>query len=233
MAESIKNTFRKLEHSEGTIGKLITDDSLYKKAENSLDSIEQFLGASTKIRTFLGFETKSYSESGYSISKAYARIQPRDNKFFQVGVAMLGMNHEERLDYEDKMEKGEDDVIMKPDVQLGYGFYDNRLTARIGVFEGRAGAGMDYQLFVPPVNHDIRLTMEMRQAYSDWEDEDLDERTDQPLVRAELSTRLWNNLSLYAGANRLFDDPEPYYGIGFEYEDEDLRYLVSLMGLSR
>jgi phospholipid/cholesterol/gamma-HCH transport system substrate-binding protein len=233
MAESIKNTFKRIERGEGTIGRLVTDDTLIKKAESTVDSLEQFLGASTKIRTFLGFEIKSFGESGYSLSKAYARIAPREGKFFQAGVAMFNLDHEGPLDFKDKLEKGEDDIIIKPDVQLGYGFYDNRLTARIGFIEGKIGGGLDYLLYVPPLNHDFKLTLEMREAYSDVDDEGLNERVDPPLVRAQVSTELWNNLRLYAGANRLTDDPEFFGGVGFEYEDEDLRYLVSLMGASR
>ncbi len=233
MAESIKNTFKRIERGDGTVGKLVTDDTLYKKAENTFESLEQFPGASTKIRTFLGFETKFFGESGYSLSKVYARIVPREGKFFQAGVAMFNLDKDGPLDFEDKLEKGEDDIIIKPDVQLGYGFYDNRLTARIGFLEGRIGGGLDYLLYVPPLNHDLKLSLEVREAYTDVKDEDLNERVDQPLVRAQVSTELWNNLRLYAGANRITDGPEFFGGVGFEYEDEDLRYLVSLMGVGR
>jgi hypothetical protein len=150
-----------------------------------------------------------------------------------LGGAAFSLDDDSPIQYEDQMEKGEDQVILRPDIQLGYRFMDNHLTARVGLFEGQIGAGVDYEFFFPALGRNLRLTLEARQAYDDWVDQDIDERTRQPLIRAEVSAKIWKYLRLHLGASRLTDEPEFFAGITFEYEDPDIRYLLGMQGLVR
>jgi len=74
--------------------------------------------------------------------------------------------------------------------------------------------------------------------------EDLDERIDGPVLRLFVKTPLWtrkeswvelllSTVRLYGGVNRIGEDPEFLVGLGLEWPDEDLRTLVSLIGLAR
>jgi hypothetical protein len=80
--------------------------------------------------------------------------------------------------------------------------------------------------------HDLKFSLEIRDAYNDLDRDDLDENIDGAMVRAYARARLWDHVLIDAGMNNIGDDPEFYGTIGFEYRDKDLLSLVALLGLS-
>jgi len=86
-------------------------------------------------------------------------------------------------------------------------------------------------------------SFDIRAPYQDVADEDIDENIHGPMTRAYLTAPLWSpdgdawwKQVLYAfkataGWSRLQDNPEFFAGFGFEFEDKDIRTLVTLLGL--
>lgn len=238
---ALKNILKKIESGEGSVGKLIQDDKLYKKAEETITDVNKIFGKASQVKFYLGGDYKKYVSSETDVARIYAKVWPSEDKYFLIGGSIFSLDPDGDVDYEDKA-KGDDETIVRGDIQLAYRvpwILEKRLMARAGLLEGKPGGALDLEwsefgLF----NHPVLFTLEGRDAYNDVDDEDMDENIDGPMIRASASTALaregfFKNFRLYAGASRLGDDPEFFAGAGFEYEDEDLKTFISLMGLSR
>jgi phospholipid/cholesterol/gamma-HCH transport system substrate-binding protein len=247
-SESLKQVTGKLESGEGSIGKLLQDDELYEKARRTLDDMDRTLGRAARSIVEVVVDSKSYNESEMTITKLGIRISPDEDKYFFIGAAFLDMHGNGDVLFEDRVDDDSSTTEIKGEVQIGYRvpwFFDRRITVRGGLIEGRPGAGMDVRwddwLIV---NHPVFFSVEARDAYNDLDEDDIDEEIDGAMVRAFVRTPLWtrkanwfemliSNIRLFGGVNRIGEDPEAVVGLGYEWTDQDIRTLVSLVGIAR
>lgn len=232
-ASSLKNVLGGLERGEGTAGKLLKEEDLYNRATESLESLDETLGRAARTRLFLGVDHAAFGQTDASFSRVYLRLEPRHDRFFHVGAAWQSLDADSRrIQFEDQVRKGDNQSFVRPEVLLGYRFWEDRLTLRAGILEGRAGGGLEARVGVPWIDQEVTFGVEARDAYNSVDDEDIDE--DAALItRAYVGTRFLKYFSARAGVNRLGNDPEFFLGISFEYEDEDLRSLIGVLGLTR
>jgi phospholipid/cholesterol/gamma-HCH transport system substrate-binding protein len=247
-SESIRSITEKLQNGEGSVGKLLQDDELYEKAKQTLDDIDKVFAKAARAIVEVAGDSKLYDDSGTHISKLGIRITPSEDKFIYVGAAFLSLDKEGEILFKNLVEDNESDTEIKGEVQVGYRvpwFLDRRLAVRGGLIEGKPGGAVellweDWPLFT----HPIQLVFEFRDAYNDLDDEDIDEGLDGPLLRFYAKTPIWtrrdnwlelllSTLRLYVGVSRIGEDPEGMIGIGLEWPDDDIRTLVSFVGLSR
>ncbi|MBI5369055.1 MAG: MCE family protein, partial [Planctomycetes bacterium] len=227
---NLNKVTRRLDRGEGTAGRMLQDDGLYKKADEALTSLNRTLGTFGSTKLFVDVEDKYYPDSMMNIAKAHITVFPRENKFLKIGAAIMSVDGESDLTTENNQfgeEKSES--FTKLDIQLGYKFLDNRLTLRGGMIEGKPGAGIDYDWEVPGLDHDVRLTFEGRGSYNHVDSQDLDEHINGPLYRMEASTKVLRFFRPYLGASRLGNDAEFFGGVTFEYEDRDIASLIALL----
>ena len=215
--KTIKKIVKKIDRGEGTVGKLIYDEELYNDARKTMKSAKaasedakDVLGKMKGIKTWLGIESVYSLREGAFRNKGYIRIEPSEDKYYLVGASKLGTGNskEERREIE-------------YDVQLALKFFDNNLTVRGGLINSGAGLGADYML---PDKKTV-ITVEGHSAvYSS-----------SFFLRTNLSYRIWEDKSYYivAGAEDILDRPSFIAGIKIEYNDQDLKYLVGLMGAAR
>ena len=232
---------------KGTIGKLLQDETLYKKGEAVLDSADQILGRASRSRVTVGGDYREFGDSETSTTKLFLRLQPDDTKFFQGGVAFMGLRAAgETIVFEDQIEENDDQLKAVAELFAYYKipwFGDNHLAIRAGLMEGKPGGGLDVDFKLG--DWPVTTAFEIRDAYGHVEDEDIDENVRGPMTRAFVKAPLWApdgdewwKLVLHAvkvtvGASRLQDDPEIFVGFGGELEDKDLRTLVVLLGLGQ
>lgn len=231
-ANSIKTVSKKVDQGSGTVGRLVNEDELYTKAEKSLEGINKLTGAAGQLKTFLGVESNYFTESKYSMHKGYIRVHPNKSRYLQVGASIFRLQHgTSNVTFEESVDNQDDQLLIKPDVMLGYKFFDNRMTGRIGMLEGKVGAGLDYETTFPYLDNPLKLRLEARSSYDDVDDDDLNEHIDGPLVRFQTQTKFAKYFTANAGVSRMTDDPELYVGLNFEYEDQEIRDFFSLLGL--
>ncbi len=229
-SKSIRDVSGKVNRGEGTLGKLVNNDELYTRAEESLSGIESLTGAVKKTHTFVGVENRQYLDSKYGISKAYLKIFPREDKFLKAGVALISLDHPDTtLPFKKSQNSSSDDTLTEAEMQIGGKFFDRKLTIRGGLIEGKMGGGIDYDL---SPGFPLKFSVEGRQPFDSVEDDKLDEQVDGMLWRAGLETEFLQFGRLHAGVNRIGNDEEYYIGLGLEYEDQDIRNFISLLGLA-
>jgi len=246
-SEDLKQIIGKIAKGEGTLGKLVMQDELYNKGEKALDSVDSVLGRASRSRVIVGGDYREFGDSETTITKLYLRLQPDDTKFFQGGVAFMGLFADgPTIVFEDQIEEGDDQLKAVGELFAYYKipwFFDNHVAIRGGLIEGKPGGGLDVDFKLG--DWPVTAAFEIRDAYGHVEDEDIDENVRGPMTRALLKAPLWapngdawwklvlHSVKVTAGASRLQDDPEFFLGFGGELEDKDLRTLVVLLGLGQ
>ena len=215
--KTIKKIVKKIDKGEGTVGKLIYDEELYAEAKKTMKSAKaasedakNLLGKMGEIKTWLGSESVYSFREGACRNKGYIRIEPAEDKYYLIGASKLGTSNSKEKRYK-----------IEYDVQLALKFFDNNLTVRGGLINSGAGLGADYTL----QDKKTCITVEGHSSvYSS------------PFfLRTNLSYRIWEDKSCYivAGAEDILDRPSFIAGVKIEYNDQDLKYLVGMMGIAK
>jgi hypothetical protein len=244
-SEDLKGIIGDIAAGKGTIGKLLREDTLAKKAEEAVDSVNQVVGRASKARVFVGADYRAYRNSELTASRLYLRIAPDETKYFQGGVTFLGLTASASpIEFQEQLDSGDNDLKAVGDIFAMYKipwFFDNHVGLRAGLIEGKPGGGVDVDFKIG--DWPLMASFDIRDAYKDVADEDIDENVHGPMTRAYLTAPLWSPegdawwkqvlfaLKATAGWSRLQDSPEFFAGFGFEFEDRDIRTLVTLLGL--
>jgi hypothetical protein len=189
-----------------------------------------------------------YPESDYLLGKVYLRLWPTEDKMFYAALSVFDLDEEGTVDFKRKF-VGQDDTETKFDLMAGWKipwFLDRTLLVRGGILEGRLGAAAELEL-ERYIGYPVVATLEGRQGFDSIREDRIDEHIGgfNTLIRAYLSAPLYHGhgddflsvvgtkLRATIGFSNILDDPEFMAGIGFEYEDRDVRTLFGLAGLSR
>ncbi len=223
LLESLNRITSSIEKGKGTIGKLVMEDEVYhdlsdilKSAQSATEEISQYTEALARIRTYIGAEAAHNFDTSHTLTGVYLRIEPRPEKLYIIGGKALtgsGTRWSE-----------EDDHSLELDLQVGWRWFEERLTARVGVFESRAGAGLDYKF-----NERLSMTVEGRDVWTGAKDEGISPF----LLRGRLNLRVLRGVYLHAGADNILDTPGFNAGVRLEYSDEDIKHLVGVLSLGR
>ena len=223
MLESIDGIAKRIEKGEGTLGKLVAEETLYEDVSETLktarvagERIAEFTERVEKVKTYVGLDSTYNEDTSQTLTKVYLRIEPRPHKLYLVGAtALTGPGTE----WDQK-----DEADMELDLQLGRRFFDNRFTGRIGLFETRIGAGIDYEL-----NDRFLLSLEGRDTWTREKDENIEPF----LLRSRLQYRIWRGFYIHAGADNILDEAALNAGIRLEYSDEDIKYMLSTLSIGK
>lgn len=223
LLESLNRISSSIERGEGTIGKLVKEDDVYYDLSDTLKSartvtaeMSEFAESFGRLKTHIGVNATHNFDTSNTLWGVYLHIKPRPDKLYKIGGKALTGSSTRWSD--------EDDHSLELDFQIGWRFLEERLTGRVGAFESRAGAGVDYKF-----NERFSMTVEGRDVWTGRKDEGI-----RPfLLRGRLDYRLFRGVSLHVGADNILDEPGFTAGLRIDYGDEDIRHLVGVAGVSR
>ncbi len=226
-SERIDNILAKIEGGKGTIGKLVTDDSLYESVSKGAKLFGEAGDIITKTKIFVGFGGEAYSQGD---TKGYMslRVEPDRRTYYLLEVVgdSRGRVYTEQIVGGTEIVKKE----FKPEftLQIAKNFFlgeQRYFTVRAGLKESTGGIGFD---FVP--NSRIRL-------YSDiWDTGRKDRPSDKglkPLLQVGVQLKLRGPLYARFGGDDLLNRKlrGAFVGVGLEFSEEYLKYLLGGMGL--
>ncbi len=214
---------KKLETGEGALGDLITNPETKKKWTDTVNKLDEVGTSFTKLKTFIGTSYTTIPDDKYTMTKIYLRLEPRPERYYLIGGTFFSIRDASPITTPRTMD--DDDPIGEFDAQIAQRFMNNRMTFRGGLLEGKIGAGLDYTTTYKGMP--FVLTLEGREAYND---DRIHEDYDPFLLRLKGDLTLWKYFHIIAGVNSLTDRPRGMYGIGFEFQDQDLKYLVGAIG---
>ncbi len=240
-AASLREILEKVQSGEKPLLAYAVDEQTYSQAEQAIQDFGKVVGRAARTEVGLLGGVMFYPQSGETISRLAVRLQPGEDKYFQAGAAFLSLDPDGDIRFEEQIQSGSGDLMIKADIQGAYrlDFFGDWLKPawlRGGLIEGKGGGAIDLEWKDIDwlLGGDLRLSYEIRDAYGSVDDENLDEEIRGPLQRAYASLRFWKGFKAYVGASRLGigNSPELMAGASFEFNDEDLRSLIAVLGLA-
>lgn len=218
---------------EGTLGKLIYDDTAHDTLVSTLGSVEEgvsqlseTLGKVRDIEFHLGLEGVYYDDREDSRTAIGLRLQPPNDRFYQVELVddangrvrtrtdritttlpdgTVETTLVERVTEEDRFT-----------LSAQFGFHFDAADLRVGLFESAGGAAIDYHMLRR------RLTLSL-EAFDFSRQDDLD-----PHLRFTTRYHLNPNFYLLGGYDDFLLDKGDslFVGAGVSWQDDDLKYLL-------
>lgn len=215
---SIENAARKIDRGEGTIGKLVHDDSMYNNIDSAAKGISDYTTRIEKMKTVVGFR----SEYLFPEAKSYVTLElkPKYDKYYifeitsdpfanyrrTVTTTTPGSTVETET-YEDKFK-----------FSLEFAKRWGNLALRLGLIESTGGMGGDVYAF----DDRIKFSMDF------WNFSSREPGNEKVHVKAAASYTIGKTLFVNAGYDNALnsDRANPFVGLGLRFDDDDLKYLL-------
>jgi len=237
-AVNLESITKKIDRGEGTLGKLINDPELYDTAKDAVESTRTIVEGIKQTKIFVGGDLNYYYHQDVSIARFHLKVVPRESRYFWLGGAIFNPASTSNITMDEDSERN---YRVFPEFIVAQKIFDNRLTLRAGLIEGKFGGGVDYTVqskekeiingkVKDKISDLLMFTVEGRTTY---DDEKFDEHLDNSLVRAKIRLKLFKYFHLEVGGDNLLNDPAFLVGFGFEYMDEDISKIVGLIGAGK
>ena len=195
----------KIEKGEGTLGKLVTDKSLYESVTKAAGGVDKTLSRMERFRAFLRFQGDYLTRSGDMKGSFNLTLKPRPDKYYILGLVGDPAG--------DKTSTGTELEIT---AQIAKRFGDT--AVRLGAIESSPGIGVDQFIY----NDSIKFSADI------WDIGKNEVDADNPHLKLGVDYNITKNLFLSAGADNLLNTRTRgiFVGAGVTFEDEDFKYLL-------
>jgi phospholipid/cholesterol/gamma-HCH transport system substrate-binding protein len=227
-SENIRSITDKMNRGEGTVGKLLNDETTVKKINQAVDSVNELMGGLKTMELRLDLGAAQWTKRGDSQSGIGIEIAPRKDYWYALGFNSTP---------DGKISQSTSIVTPTPGIatttittnqaftvsaQFAKRLGDNFVVSA-GIVEGKGGAGAEFRA----LEDRFRIGA---LAY------DFTKRDDKPKPRYRLTTsyQFWKGLYAQAGVQDIAN-PELrtiFAGGGVRWKDEDMKKLLGLMGSS-
>ncbi len=225
--DSVNVIARKVERGEGTIGKLVHDESLYTSLTNAVSSVGKTLSAIERFKTFITFRGEYLERLGEARGGVYLTLQPKKDKYYILGVVGDPVGRVETIEtFTNGTFTREDRVITDLEFTAHFARRFKDTALRIGLTETTFGLGADQFL----LDDKLRLYVD---AWDFGKDEHLAKN---PHVSIGADYFLFKNFFVTGGLDNVFNSNRfgAYVGGGVRFEDEDFKYIFgSVPSISR
>jgi phospholipid/cholesterol/gamma-HCH transport system substrate-binding protein len=217
--KNVEEITGKINRGEGTIGKLVNDETTVEELNTAISGINNYLDAGNKLQSSIDFNSYYLTGSGNNKSTLALRLQPGLDRYYEIGIVndAYGVSEStitksttggvETTTREDKRYENK----IKFNALFAKNFYDFSLKG--GVIENSGGIGLDYYTF----RRKLRLSLE---AF-DFTKTNL---------RASARFNVYNGIFLTAGGEDLLSKSgrtSAFVGGGLFLTNDDLKLLVS------
>lgn len=229
MSSTLHDMMKGVSEGKGTAGKLLKDEEIAIKLEESLDGVNQYLSMIRQLSTSIGYRAEFLSDQQEFQNIVQISLQPRPDKYFllefvdspsfgDLSVTETQWQLGDSGPTTKLIERRRDDGFTFS-LEFCKSLYDV-LTMRFGLIRSQGGVAMDYHLF------DKRLTFTM-EAF-DFS------REERPQLRSVATLTLFGNFLLAGGVDDMITsntDKHLFYNsfisLGVRFRDDDLRAVLS------
>lgn len=223
---SLKEITKKIDNGKGSIGKLVNDDTTVTKIDEALTGINDYITRADAWRVFVDYRSEYIFRESALKSTLNLRIQPKDDKFYILGVVddpVGTRNDRETLtttyaggtssQVRVKATTWDKDEL-KLNAQIGKRYHD--LTLRAGLLASKGGFAFDYHLF----KDQMTLTLEANDFRVDT----------RPHLKAAVDYKFWKYFYVTTGVDDFIseDDHASFFaGAGLSFFDDGLKFLLT------
>lgn len=233
-ANSVKLVAERLERGDGTLGKLINEDSTIKEVESTLKDIREVIKPATKLQVTVDYHGE-YRKDDSTQNYFNLQLQTRPDKYYVVGFTDLS---EEVVDKEVEdlgggrtIERKKEKGAIRFNLQFAKRWYF--VALRFGLFESTGGLGSDFFLF----RDRLKFTFE---AFDFENSDDAIRRTAH--LKAYASILFFKHIYIVGGVDDFTRyragteevDPELNYfvGAGLNFNDQDLKAILGTAAIA-
>jgi phospholipid/cholesterol/gamma-HCH transport system substrate-binding protein len=220
--DSAGKVMAKIDRGEGSLGKLVNDNTAHISLTDTLDGISRYVRKGEQLKTFVDYRLEW--QAGPSEFKHYVnlRLQPAADKYYTIGVvddprgkfssstSTVTVNGTPTTIAEEKY-----DNKLKVSALIARKF--SRLTVKGGVLESTGGLGLDYELMKE------RLTF----GADVW---DFSRKDLPPHLKLYGNYDIFKNLFVTGGVDDVLASSKNlrtlFLGFGIKFADEDLKTVL-------
>ncbi len=226
--KNVDEVSAKINHGEGTIGKLINDDTTVESLNHAIEGVNGFIDAGNKFQVSVDYNSEVMSNS---MVKSYIglNIQPGPDRYYSLHV----VDDPKGSYYSGTTQQTVNGVPSTTTYQNVYqhqfkfsaefakNFYN--LTVRAGVLESQGGVGLDYSFF----NKRLRASVE---AFN------FSRNPEGPYLRAFVKYKLYSIFYAMAGGDDILNTKgnpltgtgaSGFIGAGLDFTNDDLKLLLT------
>ena len=220
-AATMGNVAKKLDEGEGTLAKLINEPTVHDNLSTTLEGINKVIKKSEAFRFFISYRGEFLFDENATKSYFSLKIQPKADKYYLFEVVDDPRGHIETKVIDRVVDgvptrieetKVSDEIEFSAQIAKRF----KNFTLRGGVIESSGGVGVDYHLF----EDRLKFTLE---AF------DFDEERN-PHLKFGATYNLNKYFFLTVGYDDFvsrIDLESVFLGLGFRFEDDDLKYLLT------
>ena len=220
-ADQLNGVLASINEGEGTLGKLVKDDALYNGLQDTLGGLKDVFETAEAFRLYLGYRNEYFTEFDKSKSYISLKLQPSRDKYYLLEVIDdfqgLTSTKETRSFIDGNVTITREEITedkFKLSLQIAKRFHS--FVLRGGLIESKGGVGLDY----------FFMKDNLQLHFDAW-----DFTAEKPHLKCFVDYRFAKYFSLNTGVDHLTDDNHQsyFFGAGFSFEDQDLKYLLSKM----
>jgi phospholipid/cholesterol/gamma-HCH transport system substrate-binding protein len=215
---SIENAARKIDRGEGTLGKLVTDDSMYNNIDSAAKGLSDYTGRIERMQTIVSFR----SEYMFPDAKSYFSLdlKPKPDKYYTLEVIS-----DPRAEFKRTITSPSPGTTVTTDTyedkfrfSLLFVKRWGNLALRMGLMESTGGLGAEYYMLDDKIKFSVDAW-----NFSSREP-------------GNLNTHMKTTISYYPNKLLFFDAgydnflnadrKSAFVGAGIRFDDEDLKYLL-------
>jgi len=220
----------RLEKGEGTIGKLMKEEDVYKKLNSTLTGINKFVTATERFRLNVGFRGEYLFRDDETKGYFSLKLQPRKDKYYLLEVVDDPKGRVRVTDTTLTTTPPGTTVTtheIKREDKLKFSAQFARkignIVLRGGLMEDTFGFGIDYTF----------KGKKLRTTFEAW-NFDGEEDAPNPHLKISANYNIYKSIYLNAGVDDFINSKRstPFLGAGLSFDDEDLKYILTRLPVS-
>jgi len=215
---SIDQAAQKINSGEGTIGKLMNNDSLYNNIDSAAHGLNDYIGRIEQMKTIVGFRTQYMFPQSQSYASLELKPRPDTYYIFEITDDPFGSYTRTVTTNTPGTTVVQETYENKFKFSVEFAKRYGNLAIRLGLIESTGGVGADYFAF------DDRLKF----SVDAWNFNSTEPNNLNAHLKLTANYDLNKILYLNAGYDNILNVQRatPFVGFGLRFDDEDLKYLL-------
>lgn len=212
MMSNFETVATKIGEGEGTIGRLVTDEEIYEKLNETLDGTSRLLGQTGGFHLNIDGRLEKKTDNEYEQGYFGFKISPREDRYY-----LVELTTDVRAKEADEAGSSIDDLLYTLMMAKRY----SDLTLKAGIVESSLGVGLDFHMF----EDSLMLKSELFNLSG------YDSTSENAQLKMALRWNAYKYLYFYAGVDELLNDKYKSYllGIGLNFDDDDLKLALGFL----
>lgn len=221
--ESARAVLARIDRGEGTLGKLVTDNTVHDSLTQTLDGINRFVRKGEALKTFLDYHLEYLAEPSDYKHYVNLRLQPAADKYYLLGVVDDPLGRFDSTTTTVTVDGGAPTTITEESYKNKLKFSAvvakrfSGVTVRGGILESTGGLGLDYEFLKD------RLTVGV-DAF------DFSRKDAKAHLKVYGNYDIVRNLYVTGGVDDILNDKKDlrtfFLGFGIKFADEDLKTVL-------